>query len=416
MNTLVTPVKVARRVTERLYNKLKFGHDGVDRSYSAEFAQTGAKIGSKTNVRLPQRYQVAKGEAMSPVPVTDQTVAIEVTDQANIGISFSMADLTLNVDDYTQRYVDPAVDSLVNTFDLDGMTRMAKETPNYYGTPGVIPGSTGTLPLAANIVYLLAGVKMTDLGVDSDRTAFLNPLMTAYLSAANQSLQNPAAAISANFRDGQFGGGGALGIQRWYETQNVYRHTIGALGGTPLVNGASQTGAAIITDGWTSAAARRLKKGDVVQFATVYAINPLNYQSTGTLMDFTVTADAYSDGSGNLTIPIYPPIVDSGPFQNVTNAPANNDPVTVFGHASSYAGVASPQALITTKGAYAAVVVDLDKPQGVWMSERISNKKLNLSIRIVKQYNIANDQSPARMDLMYGFKAIRPEKAIRVVG
>lgn len=416
MNTLVTPVKVARRVTERLYNKLKFGHDGVDRQYSSEFANTGAKIGAKTNVRLPQRYQVSKGEAMSATPVTDQIVPIEVTDQANIGLSFSMADLTLNVDDYTQRYVDPAVDALCNQFDLDGMTRMAKETPAYYGTPGVIPGSTGTLPMAANMVYLLAGAKLTDLGVDEDRSAFLNPTMTAWLSGANQSLQNPAAAISQNFRDGQFGGGGALGVQRWYQTQNVYRHTVGPLGGTPLVNGASQSGSSIIADGYTAAVGLRHRKGDVIQFASVYAVNWLNYQSTGVLMDFTVTADVYSDSSGNVVIPIYPPIVTSGPFQNVSNAPANNDPITTFGHASSYASVQSPQALITAKGAYAAVVVDLEKPGGVWMSERISNKKLNLSIRIVKDYDIKNDQSPARMDLMYGFKAIRPEKAIRVVG
>lgn len=417
MNVLVTPTKVARRVTERLYNKLKFGHE-VSREYSNEFAQTGAKIGATTNIRLPQRYKVNKGEAMAPTPVQDQIVPITVTDQANIGLAFSMADLTLNVDDFTARYVDPAVDQLVNTFDLDGLTRMAKDTPAYYGTPGVTPGSTGTLPMAANMTYLLAGTKLTDLGVeDEERTAFLNPVMTAWLSGANQSLQHPSAAISANFRNGQFGGGGALGVERWYQTQNVYRHTVGPLGGTPLVNGASQSGASVTVDGLTAAIGKRWNKGDVVQFASCYAINYLNYQSTGVLMDFTVTADVYSDGSGNAVIPISPPIVGPGSvFQNVSALPANNDAVTTFGHASSYAGLSSPQAIIMAKGAYAAVVVDLEKPGGVWMSERISNKRLKLSIRIVKDFDIRTDQSPCRMDLMYGWKAIRPEKAIRVIG
>lgn len=75
--------------------------------------------------------------------------------------------------------------------------------------------------------------------------------------------------------------------------------------GTPLVNGASQTGSSIITDGWTAGQTDILKAGDPLQIG--------NYT-------YYVTANANSDGSGNATFNIYP---------NLRSSPANNDAITV---------------------------------------------------------------------------------------
>jgi formylmethanofuran dehydrogenase subunit C len=131
-------------------------------------------------------------------------------------------------------------------------------------------------------------------------------------------------------------------------------------------------------------------------------------------MDFVVTADTASDSSGNMTIPISPSIVLSGQWQNVSATPTDNGAVTIFGHASSYANVATRQGLIFTKGAFAMVTADLEKPMGVWASERISNKAVGIAIRFVKDYSILTDQSPARLDTIYGFKSVRPEMSVRV--
>jgi hypothetical protein len=84
--------------------------------------------------------------------------------------------------------------------------------------------------------------------------------------------------------------------------------TLGAGGGTPLVNGASQTGSSIITDGWPDSTVV-LKAGDLVQFASITLV-------------YDVTADVTSDGSGNATIPISPNIFSGG-------SPANNAAITI---------------------------------------------------------------------------------------
>jgi hypothetical protein len=134
--------------------------------------------------------------------------------------------------------------------------------------------------------------------------------------------------------------------------QNVQTHTFGPRGGTPLVNGAAQNVAytaakdtttvpgsqSLITDGWTAAAASRVKQGDVFTIANVYAVNPVTKAVLPYLQQFTVLADGSSDGSGNLTLSIAPAIITSGAFQTVDSAPADNAALTFVGTAS--AGVA----------------------------------------------------------------------------
>jgi hypothetical protein len=241
MNVHVNPKWVMKEVGRRLVNNIKFGAT-VNRGYDGQYKVEGAKVGYTVNARLPQRFKVNKGTALVPQPVNDQVVPITLTDQANVGLEFSMASLTMEVEQYRERYINPAVDAIVNTVDFDGLTRMYQETYFYYGTPGTIP--------ATNQHYLNAGVKLTNVAVPVDgRMAMLNPQMHATLVGANQTLFNPANTIAKQYRTGMFSGPN-LGIDEWYQSQNVATHTVGPLGGTPQVNGAGQTGSVIVTSGW----------------------------------------------------------------------------------------------------------------------------------------------------------------------
>lgn len=413
-NSLVTPTWVMKQIGRRLVNNLKFANN-VNRSYDSQYVQQGAKVGYTVNARLPQRYVVNKGQALNIQTVIDNIVPITLTDQANVGIEFSTASLTMEVDNYKDKCIAPAVDALVNVMDFDGLARMYKKTFYQVGTPAVVPGSTGSA-FTANNVYLGAGVKLSNAAVPPDgRIAMLTPNMHAYLTSSNASLFNPAMAISDQYKTGMFGRE-ALGISEWFMDQNVATHTVGVLGGTPTVNGV-QTGSSILTQAWTAAAATRLKEGDVVQFAGCYSINPMSYQSTGVLMDFVVTADTASDGAGALTIPIYPaltPVTGGSAFATCSASPASGAAVTTFGHASLYASAITPQGLVYHPDAYACVMADLELPGGVWVAERISNKQLGVAIRFIKDYNVMTDQSPARVDILYGWAAVRPELACRV--
>ena len=415
-NTFAVPSMVLRKVARRLVNNCVFaGGSNVNRSYDDQFAQKGAKIGSIVTGRLPQRYEVTIGAVANPTPLTDQTFQVAISDQSNICFEYDSWSATLEVDDYMERYGDPAVDSLINNIDFTGTSRCYKDVSEATGTPAVIPGSTGTLPLAANQPYTDAVTRLFDAAAPDPYRALLTSDMHAYLVNGNATLFNPAADRSAAFRKNQFASE-ALGIDRWFKTQNIPTHVVGALGGTPLVNLANQSGASINLTGCGAAAVTAyFRQGDSIDFAGVFSINPMSHQSTGRLKRFTVTADTdLAAGPGTLAVPISPSIITSGPWATVSASPANAAAVRTFGHASSYAGLSTPQGLVWNKDAFALVMADLTLPRGLWVSERISNAKLGISVRMLKDHDIINDVSPARLDTAHGWKTIRENLAARV--
>src|SRR3990167_1088201 len=360
-NVFATPTWVMRSVARRLVNNAVFAGT-VNRSYDDKFRVQGAKVGAKVQARLPQRYQITVGATLNATPLQDNTVDIEITDQSNIGFEYGSWAASLFIEDYMERYGNPAVDQLVNNIDYTGLTRCYKKVAKYAGTPNVPPGSSGTLPQAAMQPYVDAVTKLRDAGAPAPYVGMLSANMHGYAMTGMAELFNPTGAIAANFRNGQFAGP-ALRVSKWHMDQNVTSHTIGALGGTPLVNGASQTGASIICDG----------------------------------------AGA-------------PSIITSGEWATCSASPANNAAVTIFGHASSYAGVVTEQALIYNKDAFALVMADAELPKGLWVAERISNAKLGISIRFLKDYSIKDDLSAARLDTFHGWETIRQELSARVCG
>jgi hypothetical protein len=193
-----------------------------------------------------------------------------------------------------------------------------------------------------------------------------------------------------------------------YLDQNVNTLTSGNYAGAGVINGASQTGSSIVTNGWT--ASRTLfNGGEVVTFAGVNAINPVNYQSTGALANFVITAPTTSDGSGTATLPIYPAITTSSAYQTVSGSPANGAAVSVIsGNANSI--LAKNMGFV--RDAFGLVTVPKELPEGVDFAARETYK--NISIRIVRAYDINSDVTPCRLDIMYGVAAFYPELACRL--
>jgi hypothetical protein len=152
-------------------------------------------------------------------------------------------------------------------------------------------------------------------------------------------------------------------------------------------------------------------RGTVLTIAGVYAINPQSRASTGRLMQFVVTADTAVTTTG--TLPIYPAYIPSGQFATCTGTPANNAAVNILG-SGAIGGAGYSQNLAYHKDAFTLVTADLLLPTGVDMAER-SNYQ-GISMRMVRQYDINSDQFPVRFDVLYGWKTIYPELAVRVGG
>lgn len=401
-NSLLTISTITKESLRQLKNNLVFTK-GINRNYDDSFAIKGAKIGSVVNIRKPVRFTVTDGAALNLQDVTDQSVALTIDQQKHVGFQFSSKDMTLSIDEFSDRYIKPACTALANKVDLDGLA-LGKDVFNAVGTPGTTP--------ATLLVFLQAMQKLAESGAPMDDmfTMIVNPAAQASVVDALKGLFQSTPEIKKQYERGVMGT--AAGFD-WKMAQNIYTHTVGPLGGTPLVNGVPASGAVtLVTDGWTAVAAARLKKGDTFTIANVNAVNPQTRQSTGALQRFVVTADVSSDGSGNLTAAISPAITSSGQYQTVDALPVDNAAITVLGAASTL----SPINLAYHRDAFAMACVDLELPGGVEMAARASDADSGLSIRLVRAYDINNDTHPCRLDIMYGLKTIYPELACRVHG
>ena len=403
MNTLLTVDMITRETARVLVNNLAFAK-GCNREYDDQFAKDGAKIGYTCNVRMPDRAVVHKGQALVLDNAQESKVPVALDTQAHTDFQFSASDLLLSIDDFSKRFIQPRAAALATTIDVDGLA-LYKDVFNYVGAPGTVP--------TALLTYLTAGVRLDEQACPQDmlRSMVVTSWMQANIVDQLKGLFHAGPELAEQYRKGRMGR--AAGFE-WDMDQNCPTHTTGALGGAPQINAANQSGASIITDTWTSAAATRLLKGDVVQFAGCYAVNPQSRVSTGTLANWVVTADTASDGSGNMTIPISPSMVVSGPFQNCSGSPADNALVTAYGHASTYTSKVSPVGLAYHRDAFTLAMADLPLPKGVDMAGRVQSKELGVSFTLVRQFDISTYNYPCRVDGLYGWKTLRAEMACRV--
>lgn len=400
-NTLLTIGMITNEALDVLENNLTFTKR-VNRDYDDEFGVAGRKIGDTVNVRKPVRYIGTRTPALSVSNSTETSVPVTLNNQYQVAMSFSTADMALSIDMFSDRFVKPGVAQMANMIDYDGLQQFYNVNGSV-GTPGATP--------SALLTYLQAGVVLDNNAAprDGERSVVLNPIAQATIVDNLKGLFQSSERISEQYEKGMMGQ--AIGVN-WYMDQNVGTRTTGPLGGTPAINGAGQSGSSLVTDGWTAAAALRLRRGDVFTIDGVFSVNPQNYNSTGALMQFTVTSDVLSDGAGNATLPISPAIVLSGPFQNVSAAAADNALLNVVGAANT----ATPQNLMFHRDAFTFATCDLPIVGGTDICKRVSSKQLGMSIRMTRQYDINTDFLPTRLDLLGGWATLRPELAVRING
>lgn len=398
-NQLLTIAMVTREALRVLENQLPFTKN-ANTEYQDQFAQTGKKIGDTISIRKPPRYKGRRGPNLQVENSTETSVPLTLA-QYGCDISFSSKDLTLSIDDFSKRFIVPAVATVANMIELDGLEQY-KNIANVVGTPGT----------SVNIKSINQANALLDsmaAPVDGLRTLLLDPYASADANTNTINLFNPQATISRQYKEGRFDQGGGFNSLM---SQNIWTHQVGVYGGTPLTNGAGQTGSVLVTDGWT-ATTTTLNVGDTFTIDNVFSVNPQSRQSTGKLQNFVVTQKTVTDGSGNSTINISPAIVPSGVFQNVTAAPADNATITVT---SGSSGASVKQNIGYHRDAFTFATVDMQLPKGVHMAERITSRASGISLRAVQAYDINTDQMPLRLDVLGGWATTYPELAARLQG
>ena len=402
-NSILTIDMITRKALEILENNLVITRN-VNRQYDDSFAVEGAKIGSTLRIRLPDRALVTDGAALQVQDDNEQYTTLSVASQKHIGVNFTSAELTMQLDDFAERVLKPRISQLASSVDAD-VANAYKSIYNSVGTPGTTP--------ATSLVLLQAQQKLNEgAAVMSPRYATVNPAANAGLVEGMKGLFNPTDTVSRQFKNGMMGMG-VLGFEEVNMSQSIKQHTTGtrSTSDTILVNGAVTTEgqATISIDGGTGSAT--VTVGDVFTIAGVYAVNPQTRESTGSLQQFTVTAANTASGGAWTNIAISPAMYTPNNALATINAfPADNAAVTFVGAASTqYA-----QNLVYHKDAITFATADLLLPQGVDMASRQVHN--GISLRVVRQYDINNDRLPCRIDVLYGYSAVRPQMAARIWG
>lgn len=398
-NSLLTIDMITRKSLEILENNLVITRT-VNRQYDDSFAKSGAKIGSTLRIRLPDRALVTDGAALQVQDDVEQNTSLTVSSQKHIGINFTTAELTMQLDDFAERVLKPRISQLAASIDAD-VANSFQSIFQSVGTPGTTPGTS--------LVLLQAQQKLNEAAaVMSPRYATVNPAANAALVEGMKGLFNPVSTISKQFKSGLMGEG-ILGYEELNMSQSIKQHTTGTRTGAHTVTTTvSDQGAATIAI--TGTGSQIIKKGDVFTIASVFAVNPQTRESTGSLQQFVATADATATG-GAYTVSVSPAIFTATQaLATVDSFPQASAVVTFLGSASTQ----YPQNLIYHKDAITFATADLVMPQGVDMASRQVHN--GISMRIVRQYDINNDRMPCRIDVLYGFGVIRPQMAVRMWG
>jgi hypothetical protein len=405
-NTLLTISMITREALRVLENNITFTKY-VRRDFDDSFGRAGAKIGTVLNIRKPARYAGRTGQGLSIEDATETQVPLVLTTQQGVDIAFTSQDLALSIDDFSDRFIRPAIANIANHIDYDGMQQYLNVN-NVIGTPGTVPN--------ALLTYLQAGQRLDEEAAPRDnlRSLVISPAMQATIIDTLKGLFQESSEIARQYEEGTMGR--SIGM-KWSMDQNVGINVMGNYGILqPTYTLAGSTATSIVSGNWTVTTSTLLA-GNVITFGSgatgVYAVNTQSKASTGALRQFVVTANATATGGGAMTFTISPAIVTSGPFQNVTAAPGNGVSINLLGGLSA-ANVSSPQALAFHKDAFALGSADLPLPGGVDMAARVADKQLGISIRLVRAYDINTDRFPTRTDVLYGWTTLYPELACRV--
>ena len=400
-NSILTIDMITRKALEILENNLVITRN-VNRQYDDSFAVEGAKIGSTLRIRLPDRALVTDGAALQVQDDNEQYTTLTVSTQKHIGVNFTSAELTMQLDDFAERVLKPRISQLASSVDSD-VANAFKTIGNSVGTPGTTPSTS--------LVLLQAQQKLNEnAAVMSPRYATVNPAANAGLVEGMKGLFNPTDTVSRQFKNGMMGTG-VLGFDEINMSQSIKQFTTGsrdASAATTVKTTVSSQGASTIVLTQASVTTTILA-GDVFTVADCYAVNPQTRETTGSLFQFVALADATAV-AGDWSVTVAPIYTSASALATVNSFPTSGKTVTFLGTAST----AYPQNLVYHKDAITFGSADLLLPQGVDMAARAVHN--GISLRVVRQYDINNDRMPCRIDVLYGFSTIRPQMACRIWG
>lgn len=400
-NSLVTIDMVTREALRIAHEKSQF-IGTVDRQYDDAYARTGAKIGSALRVRRPNQYTRTTGSRVMDVQEQLESAGtITLATQDHVDMRFNSAELALSIDEISKRYIEPAMSVLISGIESDFIAFATKATYQVAGTAGSPP--TDLVALGAARAKLNRGLAPKD----GNRYVQMDSVTMGGVVNGLKGLFQDSAQIREQYREGMLG---RTAMADFYENDRMWT----------MSNGSDVTGttdaAALVTDGGstidihTTVAVSAQVVGQVFTVAGVYDCHPETKASYGTLKQFTITA------IGASTTTISPTIYLTGARKNVCSSSGADLATTDFNSKTlTFVGSASTdyvQNLMYHKEAFQFVTADL--PLMASAEKCVRRTQDGLSLRVWQDSDIRNDELLMRIDILYGYAALRPEWACRI--
>jgi hypothetical protein len=213
-----------------------------------------------------------------------------------------------------------------------------------------------------------------------------------------------SAQIKEQYREGKIG---RTGMADWYENDRAYTQVNSAGTATVTANDTITDNKSTLTVNTTTTA---WSVGSVFTIATVFDTHPETKTAYPNLKQFTVTAATAT------VLTFSPTIFIVGAKQNVaTSAGAQFVTGTALSGNVSLSGSASTSYvhnLMYHRDAYTFVTGSLPLMAG---ADRCVRKTFDgISLRVWTDSDIRNDEQLTRIDILYGFAAIRPQWGCRI--
>jgi hypothetical protein len=403
-----TPVMFADKILEFMTEDSGVIQN-INLDYKEEFSMTKESRGQVVYVEQPSRYTAQDGPEITSVQdINRGKLPVTLDKWKTVPIKLTGLDLNFNAkqfDIWAEKELRPICDPLITAVEV-AVFGLWNQLYNQVGTCGTGFGTT-----AATAFDLMAAARekltLTGNTPQRDRISYINPSAARKFGTGVATSYNPAGAIGDTMQSGKPYRTAGFDL---YEANNIGIMTAGTLvaGDSPTTqtSGTAQVGNAIAL---ASVSTHTLTVGQVINFGGVYSVNPTSKQSTGILQDFRVTQAFTGNTTG--TVYVDPPIIPSGAFQNVTNAAANSQTVTITGVPAT--GGTYPQHLAFWKKALGLVTVPIVAPKGL---NGITRSLKGLSITISYGSDIMKFNEIWRADLAFGVWVPYKENACRIIG
>lgn len=374
-NEFLSVKNIARTALPRLIENLVFPNL-IYKDFSNDFE---AGKGATVQVRKPVVLTASEFDAASGTSaqdVVEESVEVTLDKLATVDVEFSAIQRATNVDDLTRLFLEPAMIALAEKINSDGLG-LYKDIKATVGTAGTTPDGLDDFANAAEVL-------------DNNKVP----------TALRHGVWNAAA--MAKFRQI----GDIVNAEKSGTNEALRRGSIGNIFGIDnyMAQGVKTSSGTTLEAGGTGATGVKVKTAVTADDDIILVSNA---SANATLTGAVKAGDIVTIGGKNYIVK-----TDATAASNEL-AITLTENITVATNAAATVITGNANNLVFHESAFAFVTRPLAAPAGV---ESYTTSYNGISLRVTRGYDMKYKKEMLSMDVLYGYKTMYPEMAVRVLG